>query len=764
MGAVLLLTTAPLAQAQDARLAPVDTVHVVPPTGEAEADRANVQAAFDAVRPGGVIQFAPGTYRLGPGAHLTVADVTVLGHPDGTTLHGCDPDAFRVDRSEIERAVFGCTGLYVQTERQTIRGLTFEYAWHGVVVGPYPTTAEEAAARMEGGTFVPPEPYPSGGHRIEGNTFRATPNGLRVLGTGTDTSVVRDNDFVDVFHAIGIYGAPLHFVGNRVTVEDPGRVPNSGHPGSAVLVAPGYTDCAGHVVAGNRIEGYPDAVYVLVNRGETCRGVEVRHNTIRAARVRIPRAWAGYAPTEEDSTMVGVPISLRNNVRVPWKPEADAAGVLEDVVVRGNRIVGAEGLGILVQDVSNSRIEGNTITGVQRRSPFPGITWDGDEQEWEAANGSGIWLSPGSTGIEVSGNTFEDVAGAAVVVEGDSNRVALDDPADGVRDLGAGNRVDRFVEVGGVRLHYLDFGGEGLPLVFVHSESWDASTFEAFAPRFTDQARVLAVTRPGYGASEVIADGFGVAAQAEALVAFLDALGIERAVFAGNSSPTAYLTYLAEHHPERVAGLVYLAGHLPLWLEDVRQGDPAGATAMAVRAFDRPADSERRQALMLWRPAFLDGDRPPIAVPTLAFASRSGTVGHERFSEALALVGSPLMADLLRDLPPSPFADFVRRPAEDPAFRAEMLGGIQDPEARAVLLRLADDPALQEAVWEYQQEVVAPALVDGQARFREAFDDGLRVARLDVPVVHGYEYRDAPDLVDPHLRRFLADLGAPHDP
>src|SRR5690606_16952127 len=171
----------------------------VPPTGEAEADRANVQAAFDAVRPGGVIQFAPGTYRLGPGAHLTVADVTVLGHPDGTTLHGCDPDAFRVDRSEIERAVFGCTGLYVQTERQTIRGLTFEYAWHGVVVGPYPTTAEEAAARMEGGTFVPPEPYPSGGHRIEGNTFRATPNGLRVLGTGTDTSVVRDNDFVDVF-------------------------------------------------------------------------------------------------------------------------------------------------------------------------------------------------------------------------------------------------------------------------------------------------------------------------------------------------------------------------------------------------------------------------------------------------------------------------------------------------------------------------------------------------------------------------------------
>lgn len=419
--------------------ASADTVHVAPPTGETNSDRANVQAAFDAVQPGGTVLFAPGTYLLGAGARLTVPDVTVLGHPEGTVLRGCDPEAFASDAPQVE-IVFGCTGLYVQAERQTIRGLTFEYTWHGIVVGPFPASAEELAALEEGGE--PPPAYPAGGQRIEGNTFRATPNGLRVRGTGNELSVVRDNDFIDVFHAIGIYGAPLHFLNNRVTVAGSGSVPFSGHTASAIIVSPGQTDCAGHVVAGNRIEGYPDPIYVLVGRGENCRGVEIRDNTIHAARVRLPEAGPYFEPTGGDSTLVGAPITLMNTMEpIPGVPESGTQGVLEDILVQGNQIVGAEGLGILIQGVSRSRIAGNTITGIERRDPFPGITWDGFEQQWETANGSGIWLSPGSDGNEVVGNVFEDIAADAVVVEGDGNQVELADPADAVRDLGRSNRV-----------------------------------------------------------------------------------------------------------------------------------------------------------------------------------------------------------------------------------------------------------------------------------------------------------------------------------
>jgi hypothetical protein len=76
--------------------------------------------------------------------------------------------------------------------------------------------------------------------------------------------VVRDNDFIDVFHAIGIYGAPLHFLDNRVTVENPERVPFTAAPGKRDHRLASFTrTVAGHVVAGNRIEGYPDPIYVL---------------------------------------------------------------------------------------------------------------------------------------------------------------------------------------------------------------------------------------------------------------------------------------------------------------------------------------------------------------------------------------------------------------------------------------------------------------------------------------------------------------------
>lgn len=418
-----------------------DTIEVAPPTGEQETDRAKVQTAFDAVKPGGTIQFARGTYLLGAGARLTVPDVTVLGHPDGTVLRGCEPSVFEVERADIGRVVFGCTGLYVQTEGQTIRDLTFEYTWHGIVVGPYPTTGKEAAAFWESGEG-PPDSYPAGGQRIEGNTFRATPNGLRVLGTGEERSIVRDNDFIDVFHAIGIYGAPLHFLDNRVTVEDPSRVPSSRHPGSAILVSPGYTDCAGHVIAGNRVEGYPGAIYVLADRGQVCRGVEIRDNTIEVRGVKVPEAWGGATPTEDDSTIVGVPITLTSLDRpLPWQPDVETEGVVEEIVIEGNRLLGAEGLGILV-DGSRNRISRNIVTDIRRRDPFPGITWIGDEHvTWETANGSGIWVSPGSEHNEIAGNRFEDIAGAAIYLEGDNNEVRVRSATDSVHDLGRGNRV-----------------------------------------------------------------------------------------------------------------------------------------------------------------------------------------------------------------------------------------------------------------------------------------------------------------------------------
>jgi uncharacterized protein len=109
-------------------------------------------------------------------------------------------------------------------------------------------------------------------------------------------------------------------------------------------------------------------------------------------------------------------------------------------------IIRVEGIAIEVLHASRNRIADNTIRGVVTRAPFPGNIMGprgarGADLEWRSANGSGIWVSPGSNENEISGNAFEDIAADAVVLEGDSNRVDLRSAGDAVRDLGSGNQV-----------------------------------------------------------------------------------------------------------------------------------------------------------------------------------------------------------------------------------------------------------------------------------------------------------------------------------
>lgn len=96
-----------------------DTVHVAPPTGETEADRASVQAAFDAVQPGGTVQFAAGTYLIGEIIPVPTPRVTLFGHTGGTTLCGCEPSAF----GDRDFAVAECSELSLAGGHQTVRDL-----------------------------------------------------------------------------------------------------------------------------------------------------------------------------------------------------------------------------------------------------------------------------------------------------------------------------------------------------------------------------------------------------------------------------------------------------------------------------------------------------------------------------------------------------------------------------------------------------------------------------------------------------------------
>lgn len=415
--------------------APADTIRVAAPTGRKNADRASILAAIEAVRPGGVVRFASGTYLVGELVRVPTSDIILLGHPDGTTLRGCAPDEF------VEQAVaaFACNGLELTGGHQTVRGLTFEYAWHGLFIGCCSPADMAALTSADGPPYRLDQP---GGHLIEGNTFRNSSNGLRVAGQSADPIVIRHNEFRNTFHALVVNGGTAHVLDNEVFAPEPERVPTMGHPGGAIIVASfaPVPACGRNVIARNRVDGHTDGIVVTVLvSGISCRGTVIRDNTIVTRELRFARAVQGVRiGSPADSSLTGVPIAL-SNLAVD-----SVEAVLDSTVIEGNHIVGGSGLGIEVLRSSGNRIANNTITGITRRDPFPGNTVNSTDPEtsgWEAENGAGIWISPGSDGNEIVNNTLTDVAGHAVVLAGDDNVVQGTRLTNAVLDLGAGNRV-----------------------------------------------------------------------------------------------------------------------------------------------------------------------------------------------------------------------------------------------------------------------------------------------------------------------------------
>ena len=148
-------------------------------------------------------------------------------------------------------------------------------------------------------------------------------------------------------------------------------------------------------------------------------------------------------------------------------------------------------------------------------------------------------------------------------------------PDDGWRDKAPHRAFG--VNVGSrVWLHVLDFGGQGMPLVFLSGIGNNAHVFDDFAPRFTKQNRVIAITRRGFGESSRPDGPYDQATLAADVIAVLDKVGIKRAVLAGHSIGGYELTHIAARYPDRVAGLIYLdAGSDPVSADSIRRANAA---------------------------------------------------------------------------------------------------------------------------------------------------------------------------------------------
>lgn len=170
-----------------------------------------------------------------------------------------------------------------------------------------------------------------------------------------------------------------------------------------------------------------------------------------------------------------------------------------------------------------------------------------------------------------------------------------------------------FVETGNVRLHYVDWGGDGPPLILVHATGFHARLWDPYAESLQDRYRVIAYDQRGHGDSSMPFDGMDWSRLAEDLIALIRSLGIEGCLAAGHSSGGAAVAVCAASYPRSISRAVLID---PV-LRDGRSGHRAEdiPNPMADRTRKRRAVWEsphqfeeamhRREAFARWRPEFV---------------------------------------------------------------------------------------------------------------------------------------------------------------
>jgi pimeloyl-ACP methyl ester carboxylesterase len=121
----------------------------------------------------------------------------------------------------------------------------------------------------------------------------------------------------------------------------------------------------------------------------------------------------------------------------------------------------------------------------------------------------------------------------------------------------------KFLEVSGVRLHYVE-RGSGEPLVLLHGNGSMVQDFESsgLVDLAAKNHRVVIFDRPGFGHSDRPRNVVWTPdAQAELIKRALERLGISRAIVLGHSWGASVAVALALKFPQLVSGLVLASGY-----------------------------------------------------------------------------------------------------------------------------------------------------------------------------------------------------------
>ena len=135
---------------------------------------------------------------------------------------------------------------------------------------------------------------------------------------------------------------------------------------------------------------------------------------------------------------------------------------------------------------------------------------------------------------------------------------APDKPMDALRTRWA-QPPSQFIELQGLTVHYRDEGprDDPRPVVLLHGTSSSLHTWEGWVSALKGEHRMISMDLPGFGLTGPDPQGdYGIDAYTRFTLRFLDALGVQRFVLAGNSLGGEIAWHVAAAAPDRVERLV----------------------------------------------------------------------------------------------------------------------------------------------------------------------------------------------------------------
>lgn len=116
--------------------------------------------------------------------------------------------------------------------------------------------------------------------------------------------------------------------------------------------------------------------------------------------------------------------------------------------------------------------------------------------------------------------------------------------------------IDKFINVDGIRLHYVEWEGGEPTLLMVHGLSANARTCDRWAESLAPRYRLIAPDLRGRGDSDKPEGPYGIEVHARDMELLLNALDIDRVVYIGQSLGATIGLQFAANYPGRVLKLV----------------------------------------------------------------------------------------------------------------------------------------------------------------------------------------------------------------